>query len=104
MVLEYGIFSKTARVPWRLIDQEIVIVDLKNNSVLQLNDVARLIWEHIDGTVSISAIIDLITEQYLIDRSTAQNDALIFVTTLLEKGLIHAISNGTEHSGNLLHA
>ena len=48
------VYAKKFRLPWRIIDNEAVIVDIRNNSVLQLNDVGRHIWEQIDGNTSVS--------------------------------------------------
>jgi hypothetical protein len=84
------IFSKKQRLPWRVIDDEVVIVDLAGNNVLQLNDVGRCIWEQINGEQTVSAIIRKVSVEYEVDPSTADKDTTRFLTTLADKDLIHA--------------
>lgn len=96
---DHQLYTKKMKLPWRIIDDEAVIVDLQGNSVLQLNDVGRHIWERINGVSCISGIVDSIIESYDVDRDAARNDALRFIDTLVEKGLIHALPSETECSG-----
>lgn len=91
MIDSKQVFSKKMKVPWRIIDNEAVIVDLQGNCVLQLNDVGRYIWELIDGAAHVAAIVDSIVDEYEIDRDAAHGDAVRFIGTLVEKGLIHAV-------------
>ena len=87
------VFIKKKKIPWRVIDNEAVIVDLMTNNVLQLNETGRHIWEMIDGDVHVSLIIDSIIEEFDIERDQAKDDTLTFIDTLLEKGLIEHVSS-----------
>lgn len=40
---------------------------------------------------SMAQIVDRITKEYDVDRKAAQMDAVCFVNSLLEKGLIHEL-------------
>lgn len=41
--------SKNGHVPWRVIEEEAVLVDIERGNVIQLNEVACFIWSQIDG-------------------------------------------------------
>lgn len=92
MIDEKQIFARKARIPWRVIDEEVVIVDLTGNTVLQLNETGRTIWEKIDGTTTLSGIIDGIVEEFETDRKTASSDTIRFIDLLSKKELIHEVS------------
>lgn len=97
MIDEKQVFAKKPKVPWRIIDDEAVIVDLAGNTVLQLNDTGRRIWEGIDGAASVAQLIECITGEYAVDRHTEQKDAVLFMDTLVQMGFIHEVPAGTEH-------
>ena len=91
------VFAKKLKVPWRIIDDEAVIVDLAGNTVLQLNDTGRRIWERIDGAASVARIVECIIDEYAVDRDAAHDDTVRFIDTLVGKGLIHEVPAGAEH-------
>ena len=93
MISSDQIFSKKKRLPWRIIDNEVVIVDLAGNNVLQLNDVGRCIWEQINGERPITEIAKTVSAEYEVDPSKADSDTLQFISSLAEKDLVYA-----EHS------
>jgi hypothetical protein len=64
---------------------------MQGNSVLQLNDVGRHIWEKIDESMRVENIIDSITNTYDVNPDTARNDCLNFIGVLVEKKLIHEL-------------
>jgi len=86
-------FTKRSKLPWRIIDDEAVIVDMQGNSVLQLNDVGRYIWEIIDESMCVENIINSITKTYDVNLDTARNDCLNFISVLVEKKLIHELQS-----------
>jgi hypothetical protein len=93
------VFAVRRKVPWRVIDDDAVVVDLPGNSVLQISDVGCHIWERIDGTTPVAAIVDSVVAAYEVDRADAARDAERFFAALIEKGLIHALPSDVEHSG-----
>lgn len=89
MISSDQIFSKKQRLPWRVIDEEVVIVDLAGNNVLQLNDVGRCIWKQINGERPVTEIVKTVSEEYEVDPSQADSDTLRFISTLADKDLIY---------------
>jgi hypothetical protein len=81
------VLSHSPSVVTRKTGNEYVLVPVANNiadmdSVFTLNDTGAFIWEQIDGVKKISAIIDLLTEEYEIDKETATKDAFDFIENM----------------------
>lgn len=91
MITHETILKKKTKIPWRIIDDEAVIVHLKSNSVLQLNDVGRFIWESIDGEVNVKCILEKIYNTYDSDKEKICNDGLHFLNHLIDKELVYDI-------------
>ena len=81
-------FTKNKNIPWRLIDNEAIIVDIKEGESIYLNEVAAFIWNSIDGENTVKEIIEHICDNFDIDIETAKKDTFNFLETLLEKKLI----------------
>ena len=58
------------------------------NGMISLTSTAKFIWEKIDQVNSINELVDLITEEYEVDRETAFNDAAFFIGKLLKSGYV----------------
>lgn len=81
-------FTKNENIPWRLIDNEAIIVDIKEGESIYLNEVGAFIWGSIDGKKTVKEIIKHICDNFDVDIETAKKDTLNFLKTLLEKKLI----------------
>ena len=80
---------KKEKIPWRIIENEVIIVDIEREDVLQLNEVGQQIWCLIDGTRSLTGITKEITDIYDADEKVAEKDVAEFIKRLSEKGLIY---------------
>jgi len=80
--------SKNGQVPWRIIEEEAVLVDVERGNVIQLNEVACFIWSQINGKKKIREIIDCVYASFEIDKGKAEKDTLEFLNELLKKRLI----------------
>jgi methyltransferase-like protein len=79
---------KNDKVPWRIIEDEAILVDVRKGNVIQLNEVGAFIWNQIDGIQKICQIVDSICDSFQIDRQTAQQDTVEFLSELLKKQII----------------
>ena len=52
------------------------------------NSVGCRIWELIDGTRTVEAIVAVISDEFEVDHRTALDDALSFLGELQEKGIV----------------
>ena len=77
--------QKNEKIPWRLIEDEAVLVNIENDEVIHLNEVAAEVWSAIDGTKTISQIIDQIYEKFEVEKEAAEQDVLDCLNQLLEK-------------------
>ena len=82
--------SKNERVPWRLIEEEAILVNIDTQEAIHLNEVATKIWDAIDGKKTPEDIIKHIQNQFEVEERKAQEDTLKFLEELLKQGLIHA--------------
>ena len=81
--------SKKKSIPWRMIEEEAVLVDIDKGEVIQLDEVGARIWENIDGSATVSGIIDAVCSEFEVDKDTATADVLEFLNELSDRGAIH---------------
>lgn len=58
------------------------------NGLITLSDTARFIWENLEKADSLDELIEMILEEYEIDEETAQQDAVKFISQLLDRGFV----------------
>jgi hypothetical protein len=79
-----SVLSHSQSVVTRKTGDEYILIPVSNDiadmdSIYTLNETGAFIWEHIDGKRSLDEIIDLLTEEYAIDKETATTDLLSFI-------------------------
>ena len=89
MLTNESVYNKKKKLPWRIIEDEVVIVDLEREQVMNFNEVGKDIWTLIDGKNSFSIIIEKIKEIYDTDEQKAKQDITNFIQNLAEKNLIY---------------
>jgi methyltransferase-like protein len=82
-----SILSHSPSVVTRKTGNEYVLVPVTDNiadmdSVYTLNETGAFIWEQIDGKKSIEEIIMAMTGEYDIDKDTATQDVLEFISKM----------------------
>ena len=82
------IILKNERVPWRIIEDEAILVKVDSGEVIHLNEVAAEIWRIIDGKRKISEIVDHVQKDFDVDREQAEKDTLEFIKSLSDINLI----------------
>ena len=75
-------------VTGRLIDDEAVVVLPKKGKVEVLNQVGAYIWERSDGTRTVRQIIEQICGEFNVSSEVAENDTLVFLNDLIERGIV----------------
>lgn len=58
------------------------------NGMITLQGTAGFIWDHIEEATSLEHLIDMITDEFDVDRKTAGSDAIFFIMQLLRTGMI----------------
>ena len=90
--------KKTKEYIKRRIDDEIVLVPSGStaeefNGMITISESGEFIWDHIEECNSLGELIELMLQEYEIDRETATNDTIAFVTELLRLGMIEPTNN-----------
>ena len=83
------IFRKNKNFVFRQIDDETILVPIKNNvgdmgSIYNLNEVGAFVWKHIDGEKTLSDIKNEIAVEFEVPLETAEEDLMEFVDQLEE--------------------
>ncbi len=70
------------------LEDEVVILGLKDGVYYGLNPVGSFIWKLIQKPISVGEIKEAILKEYDVDEETCENDLQELLDDLLDKGLI----------------
>jgi methyltransferase-like protein len=79
----------------REVDEETVILAPSGDEVISLNAVGTFIWKQIDGQHELRDIVDILCDEYEVERAQAETDVTGFVQQLLDHGLITLSETGS---------
>jgi hypothetical protein len=80
-------------VYYTIIDEKAIIFVSLDNSFYNLNSVGTKIWELADGVCRVREIIDIISEEFGINRNIVAKDVLGFIKDLSKKQLVNLSKN-----------
>ncbi len=85
----YLVFRKNENFVFRQIDDETILVPIKNNvgdmgAIYNLNEVGAYVWSHLDGRKTLLDIKDGVVEQFEVSPQDAEGDLMEFVGQLEE--------------------
>lgn len=80
--------AKNEKIPWRLIEEEAILVDLDEGEILRFNPVGAEIWNAIDGTRTVAEIVTHICQTFEVSHRTARRDVFRFLKQLLRHELV----------------
>ncbi|MBI5526428.1 MAG: PqqD family protein [Deltaproteobacteria bacterium] len=75
-------------VAWRIVDGEAAVVTPADGTLHLLNEVGTAIWLLAEKPVSLSSVVDRITAEFEVKRTTAGADVAAFVEDLAAKQLL----------------
>ena len=58
------------------------------NGLITLTDTAKFIWEHVEKVDSFEELLNLMLDEYDVDRETLERDAYLFVNQLIGTGFV----------------
>jgi len=94
-------FDKNPDLPWKLIENEAILVHLEEGELLRLNEVGAEIWKTLDGR-RLGEIITHIQETFAVSRRKAEKDTLFFVRELLQEEAIQIRKEPIQNKGGQL--
>jgi hypothetical protein len=75
-------------VPWRVLDTEALVVDVKHGLLYPLNSVGARIWELCDGARSVDEIVGTLAQEFEAPEPTIRADAVDFIERLADARLV----------------
>jgi hypothetical protein len=79
---------KVDDVVWRVVGDELVVLELSTSTYLTLNGTAKLLWETIASETTFGHLTGVLIATYGIATDHAQRDAEAFVAELVSRGLL----------------
>lgn len=85
---ESAVLRKTENIPYRVIEGEAVLVNVKTHEVIHLNETGSFVWEAVDGVRTAGDIVRALLCEFEVDEAQARADVEEFAAGLIEKGLM----------------
>ena len=79
---------RNEKVPYRIIEEEAILVNIERGNVVQLNEVAAFIWDKLNNKKKISEVVDYVCDSFEVEKGKAQKDVLEFLNELFKRRLI----------------
>ena len=100
MALPAKIYAKNPDFVHREVAGESILVPIRRqlsdvNSLYVLNETGAAVWRRIDGTRSILAILNELSNEYDVTEAQCAHDLLSFVARMPEQGFIETGGVGT---------
>ena len=71
-----------------IIDDEVVMLNIKHEEYLNLNSQAGFIWQQLKNPLSFGELTDQLCSAFNVDKKVCVKDTLDFIIELVEKGII----------------
>ena len=72
----------------RIIDGEALLVDAQGGQILVLNEMGAMIWQALDGTRTVGALVAGVVAEFDVDEATARHDVEQFLSQLEQRGAL----------------
>lgn len=80
-------------IVWRNLDGEAVLLNPHNGKYFGMNAVGCSFWEKIDGERTIDEVIDMLLEEYNVDRATLASDINELARSLEKFNIINTVES-----------
>jgi hypothetical protein len=78
-----------------MIDNEVVMLNIKHEEYLNLNSHASYIWQQLESPHSFGELIDQLCSVYNVEKKVCIKDSQEFILELVEKDIIQIIHEKT---------
>tara|TARA_B100000900_G_scaffold330951_1_gene291552 strand:+ start:151 stop:429 length:279 start_codon:yes stop_codon:yes gene_type:complete len=72
-------------------DENAILLNLNSGSYYELNDVAHLIVQNLNNTISFKEIKEIIIENFDIEKEDCEKDILSFLQDLIERDFLEVL-------------
>ncbi len=88
LTLETQLTARTDLLATNLSDTELVMMNIDAGKYYGLEDVAKVIWDYLTESRSVGEVCTEVQSRFDIERETAEQDTISFLTELLDEGLV----------------
>lgn len=85
------VLKKSTATPWQEMDEQILVLMPKQNTVHELNTTASFLWKNINGELSVEDLTHLLVEEFDVTFAVAQNDVQVFISEMKTQGLLSVV-------------
>ena len=82
------VLAHNEKCPVRKIGEGLVIMAPEGDTTHSLDEIGSFIWDLLDGHLDLTALLDVILDEYEVSDDVARQDLLDFATQMLEAGLL----------------
>jgi Coenzyme PQQ synthesis protein D (PqqD) len=75
---------------WRLVEGEVIALDVRDERYLELNDSGSKLWEALGRGAKRQELVEILVAAYGIERAAAERDVEDFLTQLHRQGLLES--------------
>jgi hypothetical protein len=75
---------------WRLVEGEVIALDVRDERYLELNDSGSKLWEALGRGAKRQELVEILVAAYGIERAAAERDVEDFLTQLHKQGLLES--------------
>jgi len=79
---------RSKEIIWRNLEGEAVLLNPQTGKYFGINEVGCSFWEKVDGKKSIADIIDLLLNEYDVERKTLENDINELVAAMEKQNIV----------------
>lgn len=90
---ELKVRLRAEMVEWRIVDEQVVALDLDRSVYLGINATGATVWTRLATGATESELLAAILEQFEIDEPTARSDLRAFVDDLRQRGMIEEVAS-----------
>jgi hypothetical protein len=83
-----SIIYRQTDIVFNKLDDEIVMMSIKNGEYYGLDNIGSRIWEIIENPVSVTQIVDILKDEFNVTADQCKIDVNEFLDMLLKKNLI----------------
>lgn len=76
---------------WRQVEGEIVALDLPSETYLGVNRTGSSLWQALSDGASEADLVQLLVDQYAVDRADAERDVRQFIAALQAQGVLESL-------------
>ena len=83
-----SVLVRNERLAWRALEGEAVILFPEEGTLHRLNPTGTRVWEQLDGSLSLAAIAERLSDEFRVEPDEALHDLETLVSDLLDAGLV----------------